>query len=408
MKTIFLAAGKSSRIDPLEDKNFLEFCGKPLIQILLENAYKGGLDNFIIVGNKENKIKIEDLCKNHKFLKTAVITTQPNLEEGMAGGVIEGLKFIENTEELFILGGNDFVDPKIYKEILKQSKKYDGGILAKKVETYFPGGYLEIDETSKIKSIIEKPEEGKEPSNLVNIIGHYFKKAEILKKQIQKATSKKDDIYEVALQKCFENYHFKAIKYENYWQAIKYPWDILDMSELIIKIHTPQKNFIHKTAQIAKSATIKGEHVYIDENAKIFENAVINGPCYIGKESIIGNNALVRESNIGRKSVAGYNTEIARSYIANQVTTHIAYIGDSIIDDLVNFGAYSTTANLRLDKDNVKVKIKDQLIDSKRQKLGAIIGKETQVGIHTMLMPGTKIEKKSLLFPGKVYPQKAN
>jgi|GEM_PF-3789831 len=37
MKTIFLAAGRSSRMDPISDKNFLDFLGEPLLLHLLRN-----------------------------------------------------------------------------------------------------------------------------------------------------------------------------------------------------------------------------------------------------------------------------------------------------------------------------------------------------------------------------------
>ena len=49
-----------------------------------------------------------------------------------------------------ILGGNDLVDSEIYREIVKNSRDFDGAILEKKVETYFPGGYLEVAENGKI------------------------------------------------------------------------------------------------------------------------------------------------------------------------------------------------------------------------------------------------------------------
>jgi NDP-sugar pyrophosphorylase family protein len=81
----------------------------------------------------------------------------------------------------------------------------------------------------------------------------------------------------------------------------------------------------------------------------------------------------------------------------------MAYIGDSIVDDAVNFGAYSCTANLRLDKKSVRVKIKDESIDSNHTKLGAIVGKGTQIGIGAKLMPGCKTPVQTLVRPGEIW-----
>lgn len=81
----------------------------------------------------------------------------------------------------------------------------------------------------------------------------------------------------------------------------------------------------------------------------------------------------------------------------------MAYIGDSVVDDNVNFGAFSCTANLRLDKKNVRVKIKEALIDSHHTKLGAIIGQGTQIGIGAKLMPGCKSPVETLIRPGEIW-----
>ncbi|MCF7812195.1 NTP transferase domain-containing protein [Candidatus Gracilibacteria bacterium] len=397
MKTIFLASGRSSRMEPLGDKNLLEFCGVPFVLHLLQNAQKGGLKNFIVVTNGENTEEIKNILQKEGF--PAQIAIQENLDEGQAGGVIAGLKLVEDGDEVFVLGGNDLVDSSAYQDIFKQSKNADGGILAKKVDQYFPGGYLQISGKNKIESIVEKPGEGNEPSDLVNIVAHFFRSAGDLRVMLQKQTLTQPDAYEKALTKLFAKKTFLAVPYEKIWQAIKYPWHILEIMETLL---SQQKASISKKAEISKSAQIKGEGVIIKDGARVFENAVVQGPCYIGENCVVGNNALVRHSILNKNSVAGYNTEIARSFLAQNVTTHMAYVGDSVVDQGVNFGAYSCTANLRLDKKTVKVTIKDERIDSHHEKLGAIVGARAQIGIHSMLMPGAKLLKEELLGPGEI------
>ncbi|PID70733.1 hypothetical protein CSB37_01455 [bacterium DOLZORAL124_38_8] len=399
MKTIFLAAGKSSRIQPISNKNLLKFMGKPLIIHLLENAQKGGLKNFIIVCNKDNKEVFEKILQQGNI--TAEFVLQPNLEDGVAGGVLAGLTRVKNNEPVFILGGNDYIDPKIYQQIITESKGIQGGILAKTVKTYFPGGYLKVDENNIIKEIQEKPGEGNEPSNLVNIMAHYFVSSDDLKTALSKAQSSKDDVYETALQNLFKTQTFKAVSYQNYWQAVKYPWHVLDMKDQIMKQNI-QNISIHPTAEVSEKATLIGENIFIEAGVKIMNNATICGPCYIGKNTIIGQNTLIRQSNIGDNCVIGFNSEICRSFLADKVSTHAAYIGDSVVDSEVNFGAYSVTTNLRLDTKNVKVKIKDQLIDSKKEKLGSIVGKGAQIGSGAKIMPGRKINPNQLIAPNTV------
>ena len=399
MKTIFLAAGKSSRMAPLSDKNFLEFCGEPLIIKLLKNAQKGGLENFIVVASNEKKELITSTLQRFNFI--ADIVVQEKQEEGMAGGVLAGLGACSSDEEIVLLGGNDAINSSVYKDLLGSGRKADGALLAKSVEQYFPGGYLQVD-GKKITSIIEKPGEGKEPSRLVNIVAHYFKKGDDLKKQLESFDlTKSGDAYEQALQALFQTQEFHAVEYKGEWHAIKFPHHILEMQEYYLS-QLPKENSIHDSVQISDTARIHGEQVFIEEGVRIFDNAVICGPCFIGRNSVIGNNALVRASNIGQKNEIGFCSELARSFTAQNVSAHHAYLGDSIIDNNVNFGAFSCTANLRLDKKNIKYSIKEERINSGRNKLGAIIGAETQIGIHAMLMPGCKVDANSFVAPGTV------
>ncbi len=400
MKTIFLAAGSSSRMEPISDKNFLEFLGKPLLLHLLKNAHKAGCTDFIIVTNPDNHAPVKTLCAENNFLNNAQVTNQPRLEEGMAGGILAGLEFVKDEEAVLIHNGNDYVETDIINEVIKQANAHDGALLAQRRATYFPGGYLEIGKNGAIQSIIEKPGEGNEPSDLVNIVVHGFNNAGDLKQALMTAKSTQDDVYEVALDALFKTKTFKAVEYNGVWQAIKYPWHVLEMMDVLLE---QSDSFISPDAEIAENATIKGEHVVIEAGARVFENAVINGPAYIGTNAIVGNNALVRNSIIGTNSVVGYNTEVARSWLGKEVSSHMAYIGDSVVADKVNFGAFSCTANLRLDKKSVRVKIKEDLIDSNHLKLGAIVGYGTQIGIGAKLMPGCKTPVQTLVRPGEIW-----
>jgi bifunctional UDP-N-acetylglucosamine pyrophosphorylase/glucosamine-1-phosphate N-acetyltransferase len=70
---------------------------------------------------------------------------------------------------------------------------------------------------------------------------------------------------------------------------------------------------------------------------------------------------------------------------------HLNYVGDSVIGEHCNLGAGTTIANLRLDKNNIIVTLNGKKIDSKRRKLGAIMGDNVQTGINSTINVGTMI-----------------
>ncbi|HUV52696.1 MAG TPA: glucose-1-phosphate thymidylyltransferase, partial [Dehalococcoidia bacterium] len=75
---------------------------------------------------------------------------------------------------------------------------------------------------------------------------------------------------------------------------------------------------------------------------------------------------------------------------------HHNYIGDSIIGEECNLGAGTKIANLRLDKGNITA----GGIDTKRRKLGAIIGDSVQTGINSSINIGCLIGDHAFIGPG--------
>lgn len=389
-KVIILAAGQSKRMDPLPDKNFIEFLGKPLLVWQIESLMRAGFNDVAVIGGRHNLDELKNISDGMK--KPFHILEQKKLEDGMAGAVLSAEKWI-GTEPFLIVSSNDIVEDSIFvalKKAINSQKMASGFLCAKKVTQYFPGGYLKVKKNGTIESIIEKPGAGKEPSDLVNIVFHFHRESKKLFAALKKVTTTKDDRYEVAMDTMMKSgANFVAVPYSGFWQPIKYPWHLLSVWQKLFETHV-KKSQISKKAIIAKSAIINGT-VIIEDDVKVFDHAVIQGPCYIGKNSIVANNALVRDSHLGSGCVAGFGTEIARSFLGNNVWTHTNYIGDSVIGSNSSFGSGTVTGNLRLDEKNIPVTIGGEKVSTGTNKFGAIIGENVRVGINVSLMPGVKI-----------------
>lgn len=389
MQVILLAAGQSTRLSPIEDKNLLEFGGKTLIEYQVAALKKAKLRDIVVVSNKFNIDRIEAVLRGYK---NVAVTEQKDLDEGQKGGVLAGSKVVSH-KNILIMSTNDVFDEKLFKDMIKVSKQkdIDGVIAGKKVTEYFPGGYLKLDKKGLLTDIVEKPGEGKEPSKLVNLVCHIFNDFPKFTKYLKDAKSKKDDKYEVALDTYIKKGKARMLAhtYKGEWRAIKYPWHVLHLMNHYLENQQPK---IDRSAKIAKSAVIEG-NVIIEKDVKVLHNAVIKGPAFIGEGSVIANNALVRDSMIGKNCVIGYSTEVARSYLNHDVWMHSNYLGDSIIDHNVSLGAGTVLGNLRFDEKNVKVNIKKKRIDTGMNKLGAIIGPGVRFGINSSTNPGVKIGK---------------
>lgn len=401
MFVVLLAAGRSRRLQPIEDKNFLSFFGKPLIQHQIEALQKAGFEKFVIVGGAHNLAHLQAL--NKAMGLGAHVVEQKNLNEGMAGGVLSAAPIV-GDEPVFIVSSNDLVDVSAFEMAAKavRNGKDDGFMIAKKVSSYFPGGYLKRDADAMLQGIVEKPGEGNEPSDLVNLVIHFYRKPMKLFEALESAKSTRDDRYEVAVDTLLRSgFRMRALTYDGYWQALKYPWHVFDVWKFLF---SGMKKKVSKSAVVAPSAVIRGD-VVIEDGVKIFDHATVQGPCYIGKNSVVANNALVRESHIGADCVVGYSTEVARSYLGDMVWTHSNYIGDSVIGNNTSFGAGCVTGNLRLDEKNIVLTLQDEKVDSGLAKFGLVTGEGVRVGINTSFMPGVKIGGGSFIGAGIVVAQ---
>lgn len=389
---LILAAGKSTRFWPLNDKNLFKFLGKQLINYQIEEIRKSGFPDIGIVGNEENI---------NEFKKIPNLTVFLQKGKGQGAAILSAKEFITGKKVL-IVNADDIVEPSLYLEFQKwiNSLHIDGVLCGYGLNRYLPLGYYVVNNENFVTKVIEKPKKGQEPSNLARIVVDFFRDGNKLIDYLSKVNYKNECLYELGMEKMLAHgFKFKLIKYSSYWGILKYPWQTLDLVDYFLTKVKGVK--IGRNVRIAKNSLFSG-NVLIEDNVRILENVKIVGPCYIGKNTIIGNNALIRASMIGQDCLVGFATEITRSYVGDQVWFHTNYIGDSIISDNVSFGAGGVTANLRLDEGEIKSLIKNEKINTYKTKLGAIVGEGGRVGVNTSLMPGVKIGKSSFVGAGLV------
>jgi bifunctional UDP-N-acetylglucosamine pyrophosphorylase/glucosamine-1-phosphate N-acetyltransferase len=168
------------------------------------------------------------------------------------------------------------------------------------------------------------------------------------------------------------------------WLDIGLPWNILEANKRALEFMRASV-----CGEVEDGAFIHG-HVTIAKGARIRSGAYIEGPVSIGPNSDVGPNCFIRPAtSIGANVRIGNACEIKNSVVMNNThIAHLSYVGDSIIGEECNFGAGTITANIRFDKKDIRMSVKDIRIDSGRRKLGAVIGDRVQTGINVNVLPG--------------------
>ncbi len=146
--------------------------------------------------------------------------------------------------------------------------------------------------------------------------------------------------------------------------------------------------------------------IYIDEGAEIHPFTRIEGPCYVGKHSILLG-AKCREGNtIGPMCRVGGEVEesILHGYTNKY---HDGFLGHAYVGEWVNLGALTTNSDLRNDYGPVAMVLDGRTpIDTGSAKVGALIGDHTKASIGTLLNTGACVGAMvQLATPGVLLPK---
>lgn len=393
---VVLAGGAGKRFWPIEkDKSLLKFLGKPLILYTLEALSNSGVEPIVVVANPRNHKEIREIKIKGVNIKV-VIQKKPL---GMGDALLCAQKLIKN-HPILVVNAADVFDEKVFKDVILKARKKNTEIVIPGLirEEYFPGGYLKVKK-GKVIQIVEKPKEGSEPSNLVNLVSHFFRKPDDLFNRLKRVKTRKDDAYEQAISKLLKDRGATLIRYKGFYGFLKLPWHVLDMMDLFL--NKKLTNFISNKASVHPSASLEGP-VFLDKDVLIGEHAIIKGPCFIGAGTYVGTNALIIKSMIGKDCVIGFSSEITRSYLGDACWHHTNYIGDSVLEAENYFGAGAVTANFRFDERSIHSLVREERLDTKRIKFGAVVGHKARVGVNASLMPGIKIGAEACIGPGVV------
>jgi UDP-N-acetylglucosamine diphosphorylase/glucosamine-1-phosphate N-acetyltransferase len=150
--------------------------------------------------------------------------------------------------------------------------------------------------------------------------------------------------------------------------------------------------YIAPTAEVQPFVAIDTTHgpVTIDEGAVINPHTRIEGPCYIGKKTMIVGGKIREGCSIG--PVCRVGGEVEESIIhgcSNKY--HDGFLGHAYVCEWVNLGAMTTNSDLKNDYSSVDVWLRRELVDTGDTKIGSFIGDHTKTSIGTILNTGTVV-----------------
>jgi len=249
----------------------------------------------------------------------------------------------------------------------------------------------------------------KNPNDVLYVNGEYIVAAKVSGSKLNDLKNSLHDLYTLS---DFDGLFKQQVDVK----LINYPWDLINNNadqikkdfEYLIKtkenkingkiydgVHLLNKDyiFIDEGTSIKPGVVLdaEGGPIYIGKGVKIFPNAVIEGPAYIGDKTAIKIGAKIYEgTSIGEVCKVGGEVEnsIIHAYSNKQ---HEGFLGHSYLAMWVNIGADTNNSDLKNNYGSVKVYINGELVDSGSQFVGLTMGDHSKTGINTMFNTGTVV-----------------
>lgn len=387
MKAVILAAGEGSRMRPLtyaRPKVMLPVAGKPILEHLMLKAKEAGVSEFVLVVGYHDE-EIRNYFNDGARLGVAIDYATQRRQLGTANAVAQAAPLI-NDRTFLVMNGDAIVGGDDIRNLVTQDVTTLSLFEVKDTRGL---GAVAV-EGERVKRIYEKMDNP--PSNLANA-GIYLFTKEIFA-AIEKTLKSPRGEYEItdSIQLMIDAGLPISGRVIKYWLDLTYPWDLLNANEVLM---AGMKGEIK--GEVEPNVTLKGP-VSIGRGTTVRSGAYIVGPVMIGENCDIGPNCFIRPATvIGNDCHVGAACEVKNSIIMDlSKVPHLNYVGDSVIGKDCNFGAGTKIANLRLDKKNVVV----GGVDTKRRKLGAIIGDNVQTGINACINVGSMIGNNTFIGPG--------
>lgn len=378
MKCVILAAGEGTRMHPLtftRPKVMLPLAGKPILEWNLMNARAAGLKEFIFVVSYKSEMVRDYFGDGKKWNVTITYVNQ-----GKAMGTAHAIGITETfVHDCVVMCGDTIFGTNDIKQIMKKGIKI--GLIY--IENPTEYGIVEL----KGKHLVKIYEKMEQPfTNVVNAGIYHFNDS--IFNHIRKTKKSPRGEFEItdSINMLVRNDSMEAVFLKE-WRDVVYPWHLLEANEELLKKMKPK---IQGT--IEKNVTMKGP-VAVGKDTVVRSGAYIEGPVVIGTNSKVGPNCYIRPyTAIGNYCHIGNGCEVKNSIVMDHSNVpHLNYVGDSVIGQYCNLGAGTVVANLRLDKNNIPVVLNGKKLDSKRRKLGVIMGDNVQTGINAIINVGTMI-----------------
>ncbi|HEX9779596.1 MAG TPA: NTP transferase domain-containing protein [bacterium] len=392
LHAIILAAGEGTRMKSQRPKVLHPICGRPMLFYSLDLAGATGVKQpILILGKGADEIK-------PVLPKEAQVVIQTK-REGTGDAVLAARKLLKGMsgDLLVLYADTPLLRRTTIQKLVESHKKHGAGCTLLTAHLADPSGYGRIvrDEQNVIRGVVEEAEATSQQRAIREInVGPFVCKVPLLLEALAniKPASATKELYltqALTLLAQMEGVKITTERVPEIYEAL----GINSRAELaraneIIRQRIITTHLSHGGVTIVDPRTTFIDHgVSIGHDTVIHPCTVIETGVSIGRRCTIGPFARLRSGvAISDDSRVGNFVEMVRTKVGHRVrVSHVSYLGDTTVEDDVNIGAGTITANY-----------------DGRDKHPTHIGKGALIGSDTILVAPVKVGPGAVTGAGSV------
>lgn len=315
MRALILVGGYGTRLRPLtlsQPKPLVEFANKPILLHQIEALVEAGVKEVILAVSYRAEQMEKELKEQTAKLGVNLVFSHEQEPLGTAGPLALAKDILLKSPEPFFVLNSDIICDFPFKELYQYHRAHghEGTIVVTKVEEPSKYGVVLYEESGRIKSFIEKPQEF--VSNKINAGMYIFNPSVLSRIQLQPTSIEKEVFPAMSLAE--ELYAFELA---GFWMDIGQPKDFLTgMCLYLASVRQKRPTLLatgaHIVGNVLIDATAKiGTGCRIGPNVTIGPNVIIeDGACI--KRCTVLNGAIIRSHSWLESCIIGWRSVVGR------------------------------------------------------------------------------------------------
>jgi glucose-1-phosphate thymidylyltransferase len=376
---VVLAAGEGTRLRPLtrnRPKHMLPAANRPILEHVLDALVDAGIDRIaVVVGYHRERVQ-EYFGPTHRDVPLEYVVQAKQLGSGHA--LLQARDVVDGP--LVVVNGDRIIEAGSVSQIVDASESDESPAAMAYIERRNAHQYGAVTVQDRhVEEIVEKPEI--DAYRLINAGIYAFDPGVFDEIEATERHAGELGLPDT-ITRLIERDRVRAVKVGGLWVDATFPWDLLEVASEVLargRVHEPPTR----------------DGVWIDHDAQVSTDALIQPPVVVGADCEVGAGAVLGpDTALGRNVTVGPNVTVQRAVLDDDTRVDA---GSTLIDAVIGQDVH-VGAGVVVPGGPGDVRVGREIHED--QRLGAVLADRARAEGAVSFAPGTLVGPNATLRSG--------